>query len=156
MIKFKRPKLLLFIAIGAALIAWSFGYFVDFNVPKEELPSPKKIESPKVTPPTTPPPGTSAPIVVKLTVEGDEFSFSPKKISVKKGVQVELTFKNIGKAPHNFIVDELSIATKTIGAGKTDTVIFTAPDNTGTITYASYCSVPGHRAAGMEGTIVVE
>lgn len=160
---FKRPKLIIFIIIGAALIALSFWYFTDFNIPEDELPGPQKIESPSVTPPTTPPPGGSSgdadvgePAVVKKTIEGDEFSFSPSSFSIPVGARVELTFRNIGSAPHNFVVDELALATKTIGGGKTDTITFTAPTSPSTITYSSYCSVPGHREAGMEGTIVIE
>ena len=97
-----------------------------------------------------------APSSVKLTVEGDEFSFSPKTVKVKRGDTVELTFKNVGVVLHNYIVDELNLSTRTIGAGETDVVTFTAPLAAGSITYTSYCSLPGHRESGMEGVIVIE
>lgn len=92
----------------------------------------------------------------RFTIEGDEFRFSPSNISAARGATVELTFKNVGRVPHNYVVDELGLATKTIGGGKTDVVTFTAPDSAGAITYASYCSVPGHREAGMAGTIEIK
>ncbi|MFY9458096.1 MAG: plastocyanin/azurin family copper-binding protein, partial [Candidatus Spechtbacterales bacterium] len=94
--------------------------------------------------------------VLKFVIEGDEFSFLPQNITVPRGATVELTFKNIGRVPHNYIIDELGIATKTIGGGKTDVVTFTAPNTPGVIDYASYCSIPGHREAGMEGTIEIK
>ena len=93
---------------------------------------------------------------VKLIIEGDEFSFSPKTINVKRGDIVELIFKNVGTIPHNYIVDELGLGTKIVDVGQTDTVTFTPPSAAGSITYASYCSIPGHREAGMEGLIVIE
>ena len=172
MILFKRPLLTIFIIIGVALIALSLRSLIDFNVPEEEVPAPKKIGTPQVTPPTSPPPGTteeeqSPPAssssgedtsqeITRITVEGDEFSFSPADFTVKRGKTVELTFRNVGRAPHNFIVDELGLATKTIGGGKTDIVAFLAPDSAGSLTYTSYCSIPGHREAGMVGTITIE
>lgn len=172
MILFKRPLLTIFIIIGAALIALSLRSLIDFNVPEEEVPAPKKIGTPQVTPPTSPPPGTteeeqSPPAssssgedtsqeITRITVEGDEFSFSPADFTVKRGKTVELTFRNVGRAPHNLIVDELGLATKTIGGGKTDIVAFLAPDSAGSLTYTLYCSIPGHREAGMVGTITIE
>jgi len=94
--------------------------------------------------------------LVKLIIEGDEFSFSPTTINVKRGDIVELIFKNVGTIPHNYIVDELGLGTKIVDSGQTDIVTFTTPSAAGSITYASYCSLPGHLEAGMEGLIVIE
>lgn len=91
--------------------------------------------------------------VKEVTVIGTEYSFSPSSISVQVGDQVKITFKNIGRAPHNFVIEGLGINTKTIGAGQIDIVEFTAPVSG---TYTIFCSVPGHRAAGMKGSLKVE
>lgn len=157
MIQFKNPKFLIFLLVSAVLIAISFSYLIDFRIPEEAVPQPRKIQAPggTISPPTIPPPTTQAE-VIKMTVKGDEFSFEPVNITVKRGAKVELTFENIGNAPHNYVVDMLNLKTKTISGGKTDTLIFTAPSSSGSISYASYCSVPGHRESGMEGTIVIE
>lgn len=88
--------------------------------------------------------------VKEFTVIGTEYSFSPSNINVKAGEQVKITFKNNGKAPHNLIIAGLEIGTKTIGRGQTDVIEFTAPSSG---TYAFFCSVSGHRAAGMEGSL---
>ena len=160
MIQLKNPRLLIFIILGAVLITVTFLYFVNFNIPEEHVPQPKKIQERggAISPPTTPPPGTSATseAAVKITIKGDEFSFSPVSFKVSRGAKVELTFENVGNIPHNFWVDELGLKTKTIGSGQADTISFTAPNVPSTITYASYCSVPGHREAGMKGTIIIE
>ena len=109
--------------------------------------------TPEVTEPEgiTPPP--TIPEVKELTVLGTEYSFSPSSINVKAKDQVKITFQNIGRVNHNFIVEGLGISTKTISAGKSDTIEFTVPTSG---TYIIFCSVPGHRAAGMVGSLEVE
>lgn len=91
--------------------------------------------------------------VREITVEGDEYSFSPESLSVTAEERISLTFKNMGNFPHNFTIDELGVATKTIAGGETNTVEFTA-QTSGTFTF--YCSVGGHRELGMEGDLEVE
>lgn len=91
--------------------------------------------------------------VKETSVAGDEFSFNPASVSFEAGEQVRLTFRNIGQAPHNWTIAGVNIKTKTIGAGQTDVVEFTAPEAG---SYEIFCSVPGHRAAGMAGTLNVE
>lgn len=88
----------------------------------------------------------------EIEVSADEYSFSPGAISVKKGEKIRLTFKNTGKLPHNYTIDELGVATKTIGGGQTETIEFTA-EKSGTFTY--YCGVGNHRSLGMEGKLEV-
>ena len=89
----------------------------------------------------------------EFTVLGDEYSFSPSSINVKAGDQVKIVFQNIGRAPHNLIIEGLGIGTKTIGGEQTDIIEFVAP-STGTYTF--FCSVGAHRAAGMVGSLEVE
>lgn len=91
--------------------------------------------------------------VKEITVEGSEFTFSPATLTLKKGEKARLTLKNTGKMPHDFVVDELSVQTKTITSGEQDVVEFT-PDKIGTFEY--YCSIGQHRANGMTGMLTVE
>jgi nitrite reductase (NO-forming) len=112
--------------------------------------TPEKTEEPTQTPPTTQVPVSG---ITEISVVGTEFSFSPSSISVKAGEQVKISFKNNGRAPHNLTLEGLGIGTKTIGGGQTDIVEFTAP-SAGMYTF--FCSVSGHRAAGMEGSLRVE
>jgi plastocyanin len=128
--------------------------------PDSTQPTPvaEPIVNPDIESPTTiiPDPTPTENETVSIEVEGDEFSFSPATIRVARGSTVELIFNNIGNAPHNYAIDELGILTKTIGGGKSDAVIFTAPDTPTTLSYTSYCTIPGHLEAGMEGTLIVE
>ena len=97
--------------------------------------------------------GIAGVVVKEIMVVGTEFAFSPSTISVKAGDLVKITFQNNGNAPHNLVIEGLGISTKTINFGQTDTVQFTAL-NSGT--YTIFCSIPGHRAAGMMGSLMVE
>lgn len=89
----------------------------------------------------------------KITVMGSDFAFTPSTLTVKKGDEVSIVFKNEGKYPHNFTISELGIATKTVKPGQEDTIVF-APKKTGSFTFV--CTVPGHADRGMTGTITVE
>ena len=115
----------------------------------------KGTPGPGAQPPAETPLATQAPAagVTEINVSGSEFSFSPAGINVKAGERVKITFRNIGQAPHNLVLEGLGITTKTINGGQTDTVEFTAPSAG---THAFFCSVPGHRSAGMEGSLKVE
>lgn len=90
--------------------------------------------------------------VKEIVVDGSEFKFAPATITLKKGEKVRLVLKNVGKMPHDFVVDELNVKTKIIKGGEEDVVEFT-PDTAGTFEF--YCSVGSHRAMGMKGTLTV-
>jgi plastocyanin len=99
------------------------------------------------------PTGAPSPVGVRgFTVEGSEFSFSPTSIAVNRGDRIRITFKNVGSVGHNFVIGDLNVSTAVIQPGDSATVEFTA-NTSGT--FAFWCSVPGHREAGMEGQLIV-
>lgn len=86
-----------------------------------------------------------------VQIEASDLAFDPEQIAVSSGeVQVDLT--NVGAVEHDIVIEETG-----------DTMVVHAEPGetaTGSIdleadTYIFYCSVPGHREAGMEGTIEV-
>jgi len=87
----------------------------------------------------------------EFTVSGQNFSFTPSTMTVKKGDTVRITFKS-GDMMHDLKIDELGVATKILKTGEEDTVEFIA-DKVGAFEY--YCSVGSHRAKGMKGTFTV-
>lgn len=91
--------------------------------------------------------------VREIEVTGTEYAFSPGALSLTKGQKVRLTFRNMGRMPHNFVVDELGISTKTIQGGQSETFEFT-PSEVGI--FAFYCSISNHRLMGMEGSLEVK
>lgn len=134
------------------------GYFLLRGGYQTQIPSPvpTQTSAPKDTKKTQEStPATQAPTssVREIAVVGTEFSFSPASIDAKAGEQVKITFKNNGRAPHNLTLEGLGIGTKTISGGQADVVEFTAPSSG---TYVFFCSISGHRASGMEGSLKVE
>ena len=85
------------------------------------------------------------------SLEATDISFSESQIIVKPGDTIELT--NTGMLEHDFMVDELGIHEVTPSTG--DTVTIVIPKDADSGVYQFYCSVPGHKAAGMVGTLIV-
>jgi plastocyanin len=112
---------------------------------------------PKATTGTPPPPSSPAPNAagrsLKLAANpAGELSFNTKQLSARAG-SVTLTMSNMSPLEHNVVVAHGSTVLGTtptfIGGAKTLTVTL-KPGS-----YTFYCSVPGHRQAGMEGTLTV-
>lgn len=95
--------------------------------------------------------GTTGPQAV--TVRGlDNFSFDPATLSGRVGQTIEIDFQNAGVLEHNLVIAEFNVSLGPIQGGQSHAGSFT-PGAAGTYTY--YCDVPGHREAGMEGTLTV-
>ncbi|HMD56201.1 MAG TPA: plastocyanin/azurin family copper-binding protein [Solirubrobacteraceae bacterium] len=90
---------------------------------------------------------------LKLTANpGGLLSYNTKQLNTKAGT-VTITMTNMSPVEHN-----MTIAQGTTVLGATPT--FTGGSRSVTLTlkpgtYTFYCSVPGHRQAGMEGTLTV-
>jgi nitrite reductase (NO-forming) len=104
---------------------------------------------------------------VALSFEGnDSFQFTPSSATVSAGDEVEVTLNNAGALDHSWVLvaqgtdpatatDANAISnasTGTVAPGGTGTATFTAPDAG---SYQFLCTVPGHAAAGMVGTLTV-
>jgi plastocyanin len=80
-------------------------------------------------------------------------SYNTKMLTAKAG-EVEIAFTNMSPLDHNVTLE--SSSGKTLGAtptfqGATKTLTLNLQPGT----YKFFCSVPGHRQAGMEGTLKV-
>jgi len=87
----------------------------------------------------------------EIAVGASSFAFDPDEIevTVSEDVAIVLTSTDI---LHDFTIDDLD-AHVAAAAGETATGGLRA-DEPGSYTF--YCTVQGHRSAGMEGTLVVE
>ncbi|MGZ8612618.1 MAG: multicopper oxidase domain-containing protein [Actinomycetota bacterium] len=85
------------------------------------------------------------PVVVQAAITG----FDPSAIEVPEG-DVELEIANLDAFDHDFTIDDLGVKVL-FGANETVDASFAATPGT----YTFYCSIPGHREAGMEGTLTV-
>ncbi len=92
----------------------------------------------------SPPPGR------RVEVTARSFEFTPSTITARAGEQLAVAL-HATDAVHNFVVDKTSIKIQA-GKGKTKVggVKLAKPG-----TYTFFCSIPGHRSAGMKGTITV-
>jgi plastocyanin len=101
---------------------------------------------------TTVPVGTPAVAsTAGASVESYDIYFDPKELTIPAGTDVTVTLPNEGVTLHNFSIDALGISVD-IGPGETKTVTINAPAGS----YEYYCNVPGHREAGMVGTLTVQ
>lgn len=83
-----------------------------------------------------------------------ELAYTTTSASSKAG-KVTVDFKNPQSLTHDVSIEDSSGktigATELIGEGEASTTVDLKPG-----TYTFYCSVPGHREAGMEGTLTVK
>jgi len=86
-----------------------------------------------------------------VEVSADDFAFDPAEITAEAGEDLAIALTSEDMV-HDLTIDELDFH---VDAGRGDTVEGgLTVDEPGEYTY--YCSVPGHRSAGMEGTLTVE
>lgn len=107
-----------------------------------------------------------------VDVKAVDMSFGPKELTVKKGQPVRIVFNNQDIQLHDFSIDKIPAkggeghdggghdmggkkpdVHTSADAGKTGEVEFT-PTQAGK--YQFYCTVAGHKDAGMVGTLIVE
>jgi plastocyanin len=86
-----------------------------------------------------------------VTVESYDIYFEPSELSIPADTDVTVSLPNEGVALHNFSIDALGIDVD-IAPGTTEEVVINAPAGE----YEYYCNVPGHKPAGMLGTLSVE
>ena len=102
--------------------------------------------SPEASPAATPAAGDN-----EVTVESYDIYFEPEELSIPADTDVTVKLPNKGVTLHNFSIDELDIDVD-IEPGAEEETIINAPAGE----YEYYCNVPGHKPAGMLGTLTVE
>jgi len=111
----------------------------------------------------------------EITVEATDFAYNPVSVTVPAGQPVTLTLNNTGAVEHDFVVDNINVidvqasdtgpaAHHQMGdapeydlhffarAGDTAVLNFTAMEPG---TYEVFCSIEGHKEAGMIGKLIV-
>jgi plastocyanin len=99
--------------------------------------------------------GTSGGSTIKFEANPEgELMFTTMSATGKAGDDT-IDFKNPSSTPHNVSIEDSggkTIAeTKTITESETSTKVELEPGK-----YTFFCSIPGHREAGMEGTLTIE
>jgi plastocyanin len=95
----------------------------------------------------------SSKVSLEANPEG-QLAYNTKALSAKAG-KVSVDFTNKSSLPHNVTIESSSGeklgATPTFSGGSKSLSVNLKPG-----TYKFFCSVPGHRQAGMEGTLTVK
>ncbi len=97
--------------------------------------------------------GTGAAVAIEANPEG-QLAYEEKEVSAKAGKDT-IDFTNQSSVPHNVTIEnaagETVGETETLAEGSSSATVNLKPG-----TYTFFCSVPGHREAGMEGKMVVK
>ncbi|MGV1049352.1 MAG: plastocyanin/azurin family copper-binding protein [Solirubrobacterales bacterium] len=90
---------------------------------------------------------------IEIAADESELKFDKTELTTKPG-KVTIDFDNPSPVPHDFKIEgdgkEIG-GTETVASTEVTATVELEPG-----TYTFFCSVPGHREAGMEGTLVVK
>ncbi len=114
--------------------------------------APASTTSGAATPPASSTSGAAGTTLALAANTSGLLAYNTKQMSAKAG-KVTITFANESPLEHNVTIAEGSKvlgATPTFKGGSKTLTLTLKPG-----TYTFYCSVPGHRQAGMEGTLTV-
>jgi uncharacterized cupredoxin-like copper-binding protein len=111
----------------------------------------------------------------ELTVEMTDFAYAPTSLTIPAGQPVTLTVDNKGNVEHDFVVEKIAAATTVIQDNGSnahhahgeqenyDLHVSARPGEASVVqltvaepgTYEVFCSVEGHKEAGMIGELTV-
>lgn len=85
-----------------------------------------------------------------VTVTATEFMFDPDTLDIEAGTETTIELVNSGGVEHDFTIDDHAMTHAGVGETARGTIEPLEPG-----TYEFYCSIPGHREAGMVGELTV-
>lgn len=143
----RGPRTLLLVAVTTSLLATACSTGVS-----EELLAAERVECPSGSecydPPRAPSDGGS------IAMEAGDFYFNDFMGEVAEG-DIQVTLDNVANGTHNIVIEgganQGSDEVIEANGGQEASGVF----NLFAGTYTFYCSIPGHRASGMEGTLEV-
>jgi uncharacterized cupredoxin-like copper-binding protein len=120
---------------------------------------------------------STTPTTQKFTVTAKEFAYMPPTLEVTSGQPVEVILQNTGTVEHDFSITEIDLAASPTSTGESQDGhmmggmgeqpklhVAAAAGSQGTLTfipnkpgqYQFYCTVAGHKEAGMTGELTVK
>lgn len=95
-------------------------------------------------------PAVEGPTRDVLELDASEFRYDPENIAVEAG-RVPVVLRNVGLVIHDLRIEGKPTFLVEAKAGETATATWDLPEGR----FEIYCSIEGHRAAGMEGILEV-
>jgi plastocyanin len=143
--EFTRRKLIgtSIVAVPSLFVGWT----AIASQPTSSTPSASPGASPEASPAASPAAGGSA-----ITVNAIDINWEEKELTIPADTDVTITVVNKGLLQHDFKIDDLNVDSGMLDGGGTADVTVNAPAGT----YEYYCSVAGHKEAGMVGTLTVQ
>lgn len=87
-----------------------------------------------------------------LTVEAFDIGFRQRHLTIPADTDVVVTFRNTGAIPHDWAVGGTDVLSSLLDGGVEESLTVNLPAGE----YMYYCTVPGHKEAGMAGTLLVQ
>lgn len=107
---------------------------------------------------TTPTPAAAAPAQASTggeptyEIDAIDIAYSVKELTIPADTEVTIKVVNKGASVHTFDIDALNIHSGDIQPGDT----FTTKVKAAAGKYEYYCNIPGHKEAGMDGTLIAD
>jgi nitrite reductase (NO-forming) len=98
-------------------------------------------------------PGASPTASGVIEVHTVDIAYEPTELTIPADTDVEIHVINKGMLEHDFNIEDTDFATDILPGAKEAEATLTVNLPAGEYVY--FCSVPGHREAGMEGTLTV-
>jgi uncharacterized cupredoxin-like copper-binding protein len=136
-----RARLLAIPAVGAALLGVSF---IGRNGSSAQ-------NATGGTPEASPAASPQAEMETSFTVDAGDIYFSVNEITAPADTDLEITVNNVGVAQHDFVIENTEFRTAILNGGSSETITVNLPAGE----YVYFCSIPGHRAAGMVGKLTI-
>jgi nitrite reductase (NO-forming) len=139
-----------FLGLGAGALVTAGGIAVVVQTGMAQDSTPSADGTPGASPEASP---AASPVAgAGPTVATVDIAFEPKEFTIAADTDVVVAIENKGALQHDFVIDELGVKSELLDGGASTTVTINAPAGT----YEFYCSVPGHKQAGMVGSLTVE
>lgn len=119
----------------------------------QEADNPDGETAPAAAAPPAPASGPAQTLKLTSPASG-ALQFVPASLDAKAGT-IAIDYDNPSPVPHSVAIEDSggqTLAASDIGAGG----VFTASADLKAGTYTFYCTVPGHRESGMQGTLTVK
>jgi uncharacterized cupredoxin-like copper-binding protein len=114
--------------------------------------TPEAAATPQAATPAASPVAGGGQASTQQSVDLVDIAFQPNELTIPAGQDVTITLTNKGKLPHTFTIDQLGVDSGPVQPGDTATVKINAQAGD----YQYYCKTPGHKDAGMVGTLHVK